>query len=304
MEINMLKYLCIIGLALLSIQWSFASIADDKFEIPSTMKQYCLSSAQLKSYAENGFLIVPGFFSQGEIQEVVESTKRLQAEAEMLSKTQTGTILHKGTQFVIDRPVKPGDPVVIHRFTWACGMEPGLRALAQSKLLAPVAQLLESRQADHLICQLHPKTGGDGVAFGWHQDVQNRRSFDPEWKDVTGNGSFVQTLVAVDDMDESNGGLMYVPNHNLSTLGLEAFIDLHLDDGRITSLSERLAAVAIPIQMKAGDILFMNPYLVHGSYPNTSARRRILFINGFSYPGANKKPYPGEGSAQRIQLLP
>jgi ectoine hydroxylase-related dioxygenase (phytanoyl-CoA dioxygenase family) len=306
----MSKFLYLIGLVLLisGVQRSFASVVDDKFEIPSPMRQYCLSSAQLESYVKNGFLVVTNFFSQGEIQEVVSSTKRLQSEAEKLSKKlskrQTEKVLHRGTQFVIDRPINPGDPVVIHRLTWACGMEPGLRTLArQPKLLVPISQLLESRQADHLICQVHPKISGDMVAFGWHQDVQNRRIFDPDWEDIKGNGSFVQTLVAIDDMDEGNGGLMYVPNDRLGALGLEAFKELYLDaPKKIASLSDRLAAAAIPIQMKAGDILFMNPYLVHGSCPNTSERRRILFINGFSYPGANKKPYPGEGSAKKISL--
>jgi ectoine hydroxylase-related dioxygenase (phytanoyl-CoA dioxygenase family) len=58
----------------------------------------------------------------------------------------------------------------------------------------------------------------------------------------------------------------------------------------------------IPLLMEAGDVAFMHPRLIHGSWPNTSNKPRRMFINGFSYPGANHKPYPGKGSTQRTAI--
>lgn len=58
----------------------------------------------------------------------------------------------------------------------------------------------------------------------------------------------------------------------------------------------------MPLLLKPGDVVFMHPHLIHGSDSNTSDKRRLMFINGFSYPGANHKPYPGIGSAKRISL--
>jgi hypothetical protein len=46
----------------------------------------------------------------------------------------------------------------------------------------------------------------------------------------------------------------------------------------------------------------MHPLLIHGSWANKSAQSRRMFINGFSYPGANHSPYPGVGSTKRISL--
>ncbi len=54
--------------------------------------------------------------------------------------------------------------------------------------------------------------------------------------------------------------------------------------------------------MQPGDIIFMHPYLVHGSKPNESTGSRRTFINGFSYPGSNTQPYPGKGSSENIDL--
>ena len=54
----------------------------------------------------------------------------------------------------------------------------------QEKIKAIAFKLLESQSADHLINQAHYKIPGDRVAFPWHQDIQNRRNFDPKWEDI------------------------------------------------------------------------------------------------------------------------
>jgi ectoine hydroxylase-related dioxygenase (phytanoyl-CoA dioxygenase family) len=52
--------------------------------------------------------------------------------------------------------------------------------------------------------------------------------------------------------------------------------------------------------MSAGSVLLFGPYSVHGSQPNTSARPRRTFINGYAYPGANARIYPGEGAGRLL----
>ncbi len=339
----MLKYFYIVSLVLLvsNPQQSFASVfcdaatcaaaatcatavstavsVVDKVSSQIQYKQYCLSQAQLKSYDENGFLIVPNFFDSQEIERIKDCTHRLQVIAEGLSKDQTIAtqlavhkeaqlkaqkkedglkVLNRGAQFVIS---KPADKVVIHRISWACGenLEPDLLALGrQLKLLVPVVQLLKSLKMDHLICQVHPKSPGDGVGFGWHQDRQNRLAFDSNFPD--GPYSFVQTLMAATKMTKENGGLLYVPgSHKCGYLALGEKLPA---DPLFSQFQEQ----AELISMNAGDMLFMNPLLVHGSSPNISgdeSDERILFINGFSPFGFNKGQYPGVGSGQTISPL-
>jgi ectoine hydroxylase-related dioxygenase (phytanoyl-CoA dioxygenase family) len=55
--------------------------------------------------------------------------------------------------------------------------------------------------------------------------------------------------------------------------------------------------------MEPGSVAFFGPYTVHSSLPNRSASPRRILINGYAYPEANRRIYPGEGAGQRIRLL-
>jgi ectoine hydroxylase-related dioxygenase (phytanoyl-CoA dioxygenase family) len=78
--------------------------------------------------------------------------------------------------------------------------------------------------------------------------------------------------LAVDDTDEANGCLQVVPGTHalpvLCTVAADAaasFTDMEvpLTDGM----------TPVPVPMRAGDVLFFNGQLIHGSYPNTSPDR-------------------------------
>ena len=65
------------------------------------------------------------------------------------------------------------------------GVQPSLEPFVRSeKLMHTFFELLGTSDLEHLICQVHPKLPGDGVAYAKHQDVQFRRQFDPEWSDI------------------------------------------------------------------------------------------------------------------------
>ncbi|HSX20992.1 MAG TPA: phytanoyl-CoA dioxygenase family protein [Gammaproteobacteria bacterium] len=278
---------CLVTLLLIPLSISAA--------MPKKGHNIVLTQSQLNEYNAEGLLVIRGFFTQEEVAQVSQIADRLQKEAEVLSLGQTGKVMHKGTQFVIDRN---NNKLQIHRIVWAGAAEPQLLKLArQPKLLVPVAQILESDQADQLINQLHYKLPNDGVKFAWHQDVKNRRTFDPKWEDLNHKGSFVQTIIAIDANTAQNGGMYYVPKSHMRG---DLFLDKITDPEELNRVGE--LDKAVPLLLNSGDIVFMHPYLVHGSEPNESTKPRRIFINGFSYPGANKQPYPGEGSAQRIVL--
>ena len=60
-------------------------------------------------------------------------------------------------------------------------------------------------------------------------------------------------------------------------------------------------ARARPVLMEQGSVLLLGPYTVHGSKPNRSRHARRVFINGYAYPGANRRIYPGEGAGRRLR---
>jgi ectoine hydroxylase-related dioxygenase (phytanoyl-CoA dioxygenase family) len=61
---------------------------------------------------------------------------------------------------------------------------------------------------------------------------------------------------------------------------------------------------AHPVLMEQGSVLLLGPYTVHGSKPNRSRHARRVFINGYAYPGANRRIYPGEGAGRRVAARP
>jgi hypothetical protein len=92
-------------------------------------------------------------------------------------------------------------------------------------------------------------------------------------------GTCMAAWVAVDDADEGNGGMMCVPQ--------TASIDIACPETADPALSFTLERVAPPaglepqmMRLRAGDVLFFNGNVIHGSTPNTSAdrfRRSLIF---------------------------
>ncbi|WP_419536840.1 phytanoyl-CoA dioxygenase family protein [Endozoicomonas sp.] len=259
-----------------------------------------LSAHQLVFYRENGYLVQQGFFRGAELRDLeqhiqiaLDSVSELPWEGSHTEEK----LFSKGTLFVLG-PVGSNGLPVIKRMVWAGARFPELLAYGRHpKLKKNVSFILDSPRASHLINQIHPKQPDDGVEYDVHRDIDNRRSFDKNWQDIKGNGSFVQTMAAIDPMGEYNGGLYVVPrsHHDCSPM-----------KGN-TTLSEEYRqekhGEVIPVVMNAGDMLYVHPCLVHFSGPNTSDKPRRLFINGYAFPGANNEPYPGDGSGEEVTLI-
>jgi hypothetical protein len=78
--------------------------------------------------------------------------------------------------------------------------------------------------------------------------------------------------MALDDCDEENGCLRMVPDSHAWPLLCTAEADTTQSFTDVTvDLPEDVDAQ--PVIMKAGDVVFFNGQVVHGSFPNTSADR-------------------------------
>lgn len=156
-----------------------------------------------------------------------------------------------------------------------------MQPLVSDAMVRTFMALLGCTDLEHIICQLHPKLPGDGIAYPRHRDVQFRKAFDPDWTDILGNGSYAICILPIDPMSEENGGLWVDKN---SLLGEDAPEDI------------------LWIETTPGDILFMNPYVWHGSGPNKSLQARRTLLSGFCAFGANHKAYPGAFVNMRFTL--
>ncbi len=197
--------------------------------------------------------------------------------------------LHKNSYFVVHEER-------IDRIVWCCGEHPALADFARDhRITQYVAEILDSKDFDHIICQSHYKIPGDNVAFDWHQDSQHRGYGTDKWQDLNDQGSFVQTLLAVDPMTMENGPVkFYKGSQKLKHLSLDQCENAE----KYFSKFE-----LIHLTMEPGDLAFFHPFVIHGSSANKSSQERRVFINGFAYPGANHFSYPGAGTGVRVSLL-
>lgn len=251
-----------------------------------------LSREQVQAFFTRGYVVQKDVFAPEEIAIMREAFDRLERAACLLGRTQ----IFRGSQFVVER-VGEGDDsrVRIDRIVWCGAAEPVLSEFGgDPRLLAIAAQLLGSRTMSQLINQAHFKLPGDGVFFPWHQDSTHRRYGTSEWRDLNGRGSYVQTVVALDDVTPDNGPLELIPGSCL--LG-------HLALSPEGSLPPGIeASSAIAATMRAGSVLCFGPYTIHRSLPNRSSTPRRVLINGFAYPGANARMYPGEGAGRVVRI--
>ena len=243
-----------------------------------------LADAEIDEFFERGFLVRPAVFAAAEIAEMRAAFDRLEETAGRLGSTR----MHRGALWVLETVTAPDREawVRIHRIVWCGAAEPALlRYGSDPRLLGMAAALLGSRRMSHIINQAHFKLPGDGVEFPWHQDSTHRRYGGSEWRDVNGRGSYVQTVIALDDVTEDNGPLRFLPGSGARG---------HL--GILDPLPEPLReADAVPAVMEAGGVLLFGPYVLHSSRPNHSLSPRRSLVNGFASPGANSRVYPGCG---------
>lgn len=123
---------------------------------------------------------------------------------------------------------------------------------------------------ENLICwgtHYFSKMPGDGKRVSWHQDA----SYWPLTPSKT-----VTVWLAIDDADIANGAMQVIPRSHL--YGQIAFEKSTEDENNVLNQSVRAAETygdnPVSFEMKAGQMSLHTDWLLHGSEPNTSDRRR------------------------------
>lgn len=255
-----------------------------------------LTEEEIATFHNVGWISKPGLFNAAEI----DAMRRCFSDLEELASDMAATGLRKGSHFVLGE--RDGRQV-IKRVVWAGGSQPYLLAVGgDARLTLPAAQLLQSPEMDQLLSQAHFKRPNDGVVFGWHQDIQHRDKGGDTWRDINGRGSFVQTLIAIDGMTSDSGPLQFIPGS--SQWGRVDFGDHDYDapDYLPKRPPQFHDEDVVTMLAEPGDTLFFGPYTAHASFENTSSAYRRVLINGYAYPGANNRVYPGDGAGRRLRV--
>lgn len=103
-------------------------------------------------------------------------------------------------------------------------------------------------------------------------------------------GTCIAAWMAVDDCDINNGCLRVLPgSHTLPILCMTAAdTSVSFTDIMVEVPDDNLVQ---PVEMKAGDVLFFNGQLVHGSLPNTTSDRFRRALIGHYIVGEAEKVY-------------
>lgn len=253
-----------------------------------------LTKEQVREFHDVGWIRLPALFDEAEVGRIGSCFDSLETMAAGL--TETGEC--QGSHFVLGE--KDGKQV-IKRVVWAGASQPYLLDIGEDRrLTVPAAQLLGNQRMEQLLNQAHFKRPGDGVIFGWHQDIQHRDKGEGTWTDVNGTGSFIQTIIVIDEMTSDSGPLQFIPGS--ARWGRVDFGEHDYDDPDYRPIEppgfDEDDAVTICAQ--PGDTLVFGPYTAHASFENTSDSYRRVLINGYAYPGANHRVYPGQGAGRTL----
>jgi hypothetical protein len=270
-------------LYMLTLLFYFAS-----FSLNAQETEGFLSTEEIALYYKQGYVLKRQCLSPSEMHDLnVNVTAVVDRALETIKNSQL-TFADDDRMLYIDGSCivcrRREDKFSIARINGCSGMQPALLTATRSeKMVRTFFELLGTTDLEHLISQIHPKLPGDGISFPKHRDIQFRKFFDPDWQDILGNGSYAVCIIPIDPMTPENGGMWIDKNNYPEPQGLE---------------EDRLWIYAEP-----GDLLFMHPYLYHGSgvNPSPTASRKTL-LTGFCAFGANHKAYPGAHVNTRLKL--
>ena len=255
-----------------------------------------LTPDEVNEFFELGWITKRALFRADEVARMRACFDDLEKIGAQLDETG----LCRGSHFVLGQG-QGGTKV--KRVVWAGGSQPYLLQIgADRRLTMPASQLLGSTEMEQLLSLAHFKRPGDGVIFDWHQDIQHRDKGPGTWDDVNGNGSFVQTVIVLDEMTPDSGTVLFIPGS--SKWGRVDFGDHDYDNPEYpaTRPPQFHEEDAVTVTAAAGDVLFFGPYTAHASFENTSHHYRRVFINGYASPGANHRTYPGDGAGRTLRV--
>lgn len=210
-----------------------------------------LTDEELASYKEQGFLVIKGILKP-------EGVAQMQRECMAAwDKEKEGFDLNKSW-------LQNSLLVNIHH------QAPTVRDYYFEGPLVDVATQLIGPNVKGATSQLTFKMKGNTKPFGWHQD-NGYGELEPY--------NALTTLTALDDTDRGNGCLWLIPgSHKQGQIRVQQSEEQKKTQSEI--VVETDDSLAVPMEMKAGDALIFNCWMLHKSDGNysTDRDRRILFL--------------------------
>jgi len=238
------------------------------FRRPATADQwrrFRLDDQQVASYHERGYLAGPRLLSDAQVDALREQLE------ELFDPNHPGRELFY--EYHSNESAVP-ETVVFHALG-AWRITPGFHDLLWNPaFVVPASQLLGGAVRfwhDQLFC----KPARHGGVVAWHQDYSYWTRTRPL--------AHLTCWIALDDADESNGCVHYVPGSHrwdlLPVTGLTGGMDAIR---HVLTDQQKARFKVVPAVLKKGHATFHHGLTVHGSFENRSDRpRRAVVINVF-----------------------
>lgn len=225
-----------------------------------------LTSEQLKTYEDQGYLLFPNYLSPAEV-EVMKAEA-----ADIYSKEFPGTVLEKDGKTV--------------RLIHGAHFENGVfqRLAHHPKIVKPARQILESSVYIHHLNVIY-KDAFSNTMWQWHQDYSY---FGID--DGIPTARMACAIVFLDDVNDFNGPTWLIPGSYKEGL-IRSFapaeeqhsphrgLKYAIDRETVARLVDKYGIVAA--KGPAGSVLFFHPNCIHGSAPNIMSPfdRTIVLIS-------------------------
>ncbi len=232
-----------------------------------------LTTKQIEQYQRDGYTVVRHALTVELLGELRQVTDEIAASAKGLTDHTS----------VLDlEPTHTPDNPRVRRIKTPQLANPFYRQLAAHECITSILKpLIGENIRLRSGCKINMKSQGCGSPVEWHQDW----AFYPHTND-----DVLAVGILLDDMDESNGPVMFLPGTHKGPV-----FDHHSEGAFCGAIDITAHPVdieqAIPIYGKAGDMTIHHARLVHGSKINQSSKsRRILF---YEYTAVDAWPLAG-----------
>ncbi|ALS28464.1 phytanoyl-CoA dioxygenase [Paenibacillus sp. 32O-W] len=229
-----------------------------------------LSEADLRHFETEGYLIVRGLFAADEVEALRRNFAEMHAQRSIPGCFEALPIEEARRQgSILKAYPRMMHPHRVNRLSMDYMLDP--------RVMDILAALLgeEPIAAQSMFYWKPP--GAEGQAL--HQDNFYLK-VEP--------GTCIAAWTAIDDADEENGGLFVVPKSQHEPIQCPHRADPS-QSFTVDEVDVPEGLTPMPTTLKAGDVLFFNGSVIHGSYPNRSKDRfRRAFICHYAGESAEK----------------
>ncbi|MEM1169667.1 MAG: phytanoyl-CoA dioxygenase family protein [Cyanobacteria bacterium P01_H01_bin.35] len=237
-----------------------------------------LTTEQLKTYEDQGYLFFPNCFSPEEV-------KKMKAEVpDIYAKDLPGKVLENDGKTVRVLNGVHNEKKLFQRL------------VQHSKVIRPIMQILGSAVYVHQF-KINPKKAFDGENWQWHQD-----SIYLCQEDGIPKPRIANAVIFLDEVNEFNGPLMLIPGsqkegiirvlteaqQNSAAQDTPDWIMTQttklkyvIDKDTLARLLDRYGSIVAP-KGPAGSVLFFHPNCVHGSASNMSPYDRTIIVINYN----------------------